>query len=52
MTRLMRSAPYFPVADVSATSKFYEEILGFQVEYIGGSPAEFAISSASAGFSS
>jgi catechol 2,3-dioxygenase-like lactoylglutathione lyase family enzyme len=41
----MRSAPYFPVPDVSATSKFYEEILGFQVEYIGGSPAEFAICS-------
>jgi catechol 2,3-dioxygenase-like lactoylglutathione lyase family enzyme len=45
MSLLMRSAPYFPVADVAETSRFYEAILGFSVEYIGGSPAEFAICS-------
>jgi hypothetical protein len=41
--RLLRSAPYFPVADVGVSAAYYANTLGFQVEYIAGSPAEFAI---------
>jgi catechol 2,3-dioxygenase-like lactoylglutathione lyase family enzyme len=40
---LLRSAPYFPVADVERSGAFYERTLGFQCEYAGGSPAQFAI---------
>ena len=40
---LIRSAPYFPVADVDRSAKHYEEVLGFRVEYLAGSPAIFAI---------
>jgi catechol 2,3-dioxygenase-like lactoylglutathione lyase family enzyme len=45
MTRVLRSAPYFPVADVGASSTFYRDRLGFTIEYIAGSPAEFAMCS-------
>lgn len=43
--RLLRSAPYFPVADVDASAAFYERILGFEREYVAGVPAQFAICS-------
>ena len=42
-SRILRSAPYFPVADVGRSAQFYERILGFQAEYLAGSPPEFAI---------
>jgi catechol 2,3-dioxygenase-like lactoylglutathione lyase family enzyme len=42
---LLRSAPYFPVADVAETASFYQRALGFSAEYMAGSPPEFAICS-------
>lgn len=44
-SKLLRSAPYFPVADVDATVAHYERVLGFQREYVAGKPAQFAICS-------
>jgi catechol 2,3-dioxygenase-like lactoylglutathione lyase family enzyme len=41
--QLLRSAPYFPVADVERTALHYERVLGFHREYVGGSPPLFAI---------
>lgn len=41
--QLLRSAPYFPVADVARATGHYERVLGFTCEYSAGSPAEFAI---------
>jgi catechol 2,3-dioxygenase-like lactoylglutathione lyase family enzyme len=41
--QLLRSAPYFPVADVERTAAYYERTLGFQRAYAAGSPPEFAI---------
>ena len=41
--QLLRSAPYFPVADVERTAAYYERTLGFQRAYATGSPPEFAI---------
>jgi catechol 2,3-dioxygenase-like lactoylglutathione lyase family enzyme len=41
--QLLRSAPYFPVADVEQSAEHYERVLGFRREYVGGSPAAFAI---------
>lgn len=41
--QLVRSAPYFPVADVERTATHYERVLGFDREYVAGSPAQFAI---------
>ncbi len=41
--RLLRCSPYFPVADVERSAAYYEGVLGFPCEYLGGSPAEFAI---------
>src|SRR5687768_9831135 len=40
---LLRSAPYFPVADLERSAAHYERVLGFQREYTGGSPPKFAI---------
>lgn len=40
---LLRSAPYFPVADVAATAAYYASTLGFATEYIAGAPPIFAI---------
>ena len=40
-SRLLRAAPYFPVADVNATGEYYVRILGFSLEYGAGS--EFAV---------
>ena len=41
--QLLRSAPYFPVADVERTASHYERVLGFRREYVAGSPPQFAI---------
>ena len=41
--QLLRSAPYFPVADLAKTATHYERVLGFRLEYTGGTPPEFAI---------
>ena len=41
--QLLRSAPYFPVADVERSALHYERVLGFHREYVGGSPPLFAI---------
>jgi catechol 2,3-dioxygenase-like lactoylglutathione lyase family enzyme len=43
--QLLRSAPYFPVADVERSAMHYERVLGFRREYIAGSPPEFGIMS-------
>ena len=42
---LIRSAPYFPVANVEQSVAFYERVLGFSCEYSAGSPLQFAICS-------
>jgi hypothetical protein len=42
-SQLLRSAPYFPVADVEGSASHYERVLGFHREYSGGTPPEFAI---------
>lgn len=42
-SRFLRGAPYFPVADVSASGAYYRDVFGFELEYAGGSPPEFAI---------
>ena len=41
--QLLRSAPYFPVADIEQSATHYERVLGFKREYVGGSPPQFAI---------
>jgi hypothetical protein len=41
--QLLRSAPYFPVADVDRSAGHYQQVLGFNCEYIAGAPAQFAI---------
>lgn len=41
--QLLRSAPYFPVADLEQSITHYERVLGFQREYVGGAPPRFAI---------
>jgi catechol 2,3-dioxygenase-like lactoylglutathione lyase family enzyme len=41
--QLLRSAPYFPVANVEQSAAHYERVLGFDREYVGGAPPEFAI---------
>ena len=41
--QLLRSAPYFPVADVERAATYYERTLGFRRGYIAGSPPQFAI---------
>ena len=42
-TRLVRAAPYLLVPDVAATAAHYQDILGFELEYLAGDPPEFAI---------
>jgi predicted enzyme related to lactoylglutathione lyase len=42
-SQLLRCAPYFPVADVNASTNYYGRVLGFRCEYSAGSPAQFAI---------
>ena len=41
--QLLRSAPYFPVADLQRSAAQYGRVLGFRLEYMGGSPPRFAI---------
>src|SRR4026208_622263 len=43
--QLLRSAPYFPVADLEQSAAHYERVLGFHRDYVGGTPPEFAIMS-------
>lgn len=42
-TQLLRSAPYFPVVDLEQSATYYERVLGFHREYVGGSPPQFVI---------
>jgi catechol 2,3-dioxygenase-like lactoylglutathione lyase family enzyme len=41
--QLIRSSPYFPVANVERTSTYYQTVLGFRTVYAGGTPPRFAI---------
>jgi predicted enzyme related to lactoylglutathione lyase len=41
--QLLRSAPYFPVADVERSATHYEHVFGFRREYVAGTPPRFAI---------
>jgi catechol 2,3-dioxygenase-like lactoylglutathione lyase family enzyme len=41
--QLIRSSPYFPVANVERTATYYESVLGFRTVYAGGTPPRFAI---------
>lgn len=41
--RLLRSAPYFPVADLERAATHYETVLGFTRDYTGGNPPQFVI---------
>lgn len=43
--KLLRCAPYFPVANVEQSAAFYEQKLGFRCEYAAGNPQQFAICS-------
>ena len=43
MPRLLRCAPYFPVADVEQSAGYYERVFGFTREYVAGAPPQFAI---------
>jgi hypothetical protein len=43
--KLLRSAPYFPVAQVEQSVAYYERVLGFRCEYAAGQPLQFAICS-------
>jgi catechol 2,3-dioxygenase-like lactoylglutathione lyase family enzyme len=43
MPRLLRSAPYLPVADVVESAAYYRDVFGFATEYIGGDPPLFAM---------
>jgi catechol 2,3-dioxygenase-like lactoylglutathione lyase family enzyme len=43
VTQLLRSAAYFPVADVKQSASYYERVLGFHCDYVTGTPPEFAI---------
>jgi hypothetical protein len=45
VSKLLRSAPYFPVAQVEQTVAYYERVLGFLCEYAAGQPMQFAICS-------
>lgn len=44
---LLRSAPYFPVADVATAGEYYRKVLGFECEYVAGDPPVFAVYSRS-----
>ena len=43
--KLLRSASYFPVANVEKSAAFYENVFGFACDYSAETPAEFAICS-------
>lgn len=40
---LTRAASYLPVPDVAQIARYYQDVLGFRVEYQAGDPPEFAI---------
>lgn len=42
-SQLLRSAPYFPVVDLERSIAHYQRVLGFDREYVGGTPPQFAI---------
>jgi catechol 2,3-dioxygenase-like lactoylglutathione lyase family enzyme len=42
-SQLLRSAPYFPVANLEKSVAHYQRVLGFHREYVGGTPPQFAI---------
>ena len=42
-SKLLRSAPYVPVADIELSADHYERVLGFRRDYVGWTPPEFAI---------
>ena len=42
-SKLLRGAPYFPVANVADSVAFYEQVLGFSCDYSAGQPLQFAI---------
>lgn len=42
---LLRSSPYFPVADVERSASYYARVFGFEPHYLAGSPPQFAIMS-------
>jgi uncharacterized glyoxalase superfamily protein PhnB len=41
--KLLRGAPYFPVSNVTTAGEYYQNVFGFQLEYAGGTPPEFAV---------
>jgi uncharacterized glyoxalase superfamily protein PhnB len=41
--RIVRVAPYLLVPDVAAAGEYYQRVFGFEREYMGGEPPEFAI---------
>jgi catechol 2,3-dioxygenase-like lactoylglutathione lyase family enzyme len=41
--QLLRAAPYFPVSDLLRSVDYYRDVLGFDAEYVGGTPPQFAI---------
>lgn len=41
--RLLRAAPYFPVADAGRSARYYADVLGFEIEYLAGDPPVFGI---------
>ncbi|HUR27040.1 MAG TPA: VOC family protein [Planctomycetota bacterium] len=43
LPKLLRGAPYFPVADVEKSATEYERVFGFTREYAAGSPLQFAM---------
>lgn len=43
MSQLLRSAPYFPIADLERSAAHYERVFGFQRDYTGGEPPQFII---------
>lgn len=43
MPTVLRSAPYFPVADVAASAAYYRDVFGFATAYSAGEPPEFAM---------
>jgi uncharacterized glyoxalase superfamily protein PhnB len=43
MAAIIRGAPYFPVAEVTAAGAYYTDVLGFTCEYSAGQPPEFAV---------
>lgn len=42
-SKFVRGAPYFPVGDVALTGEYYRAVFGFEMEYSGGDPPQFAI---------